>query len=249
MILASATDISTGSRFVFSQGIFDVICSDLNAVRAVPRRRPRRRPCRSCSRPSRSTTTAARANGPFPPGRSCSSTTDNPPRPAARAIRSLNAQAGVRRQRQPALPPSRRRRRLRQRRHARRARCAGNPRSVARGRRAVAARRRAQDRRFRRQLAVFAADQLGQVGIAPGHRRHPAQVGGHSDRRVLLRGGRAPEGHGRALEDDAHASAIRRPLRRTRIRRWPKRCASRTPKSTRSTCRSPHSRTRRSSTT
>ena len=32
MILASATDISTGSRFVFNQGTFDVICSDLNAV-------------------------------------------------------------------------------------------------------------------------------------------------------------------------------------------------------------------------
>ena len=32
MILASATDISTGSRFVFNQGVFDVLCSDLNAV-------------------------------------------------------------------------------------------------------------------------------------------------------------------------------------------------------------------------
>ena len=33
LILASATDISTGSRFVFSQGVFDIICSDLNGVR------------------------------------------------------------------------------------------------------------------------------------------------------------------------------------------------------------------------
>jgi NTE family protein len=32
IILASATDISTGSRFVFNQGTFDIICSDLNAV-------------------------------------------------------------------------------------------------------------------------------------------------------------------------------------------------------------------------
>jgi len=32
MILASATDLSTGARFVFNQNIFDVICSDLNAV-------------------------------------------------------------------------------------------------------------------------------------------------------------------------------------------------------------------------
>lgn len=32
-ILASATDISTGGRFVFNQNTFDVLCSDLNAVR------------------------------------------------------------------------------------------------------------------------------------------------------------------------------------------------------------------------
>jgi len=32
LILASATDISTGARFVFNQRTFDVICSDLNAV-------------------------------------------------------------------------------------------------------------------------------------------------------------------------------------------------------------------------
>jgi NTE family protein len=32
LIMASATDISTGSRFVFSQRTFDIICSDLDAV-------------------------------------------------------------------------------------------------------------------------------------------------------------------------------------------------------------------------
>ena len=32
MIMASATDISTGSRFVFTQNVFDVICSNLDAV-------------------------------------------------------------------------------------------------------------------------------------------------------------------------------------------------------------------------
>ena len=32
MILASATDLSTGARFVFSQGYFDIICSDLDSV-------------------------------------------------------------------------------------------------------------------------------------------------------------------------------------------------------------------------
>lgn len=32
MIVASATDLSTGQRFEFNQGIFDIICSDLGAV-------------------------------------------------------------------------------------------------------------------------------------------------------------------------------------------------------------------------
>ncbi len=32
LILASATDISTGARFVFNQRVFDVICSDLKAM-------------------------------------------------------------------------------------------------------------------------------------------------------------------------------------------------------------------------
>ena len=32
-IVASATDISTGSRFVFSQRVFDTMCSDLGSVR------------------------------------------------------------------------------------------------------------------------------------------------------------------------------------------------------------------------
>ncbi|HEX5865347.1 MAG TPA: patatin-like phospholipase family protein [Casimicrobiaceae bacterium] len=92
LILASATDISTGSRFVFNQRTFDVICSDLNAV--------------SLSR-------AAAASSAVPVvlssitiknyGGTCNATvpawarpfldTDNPPRPAARAIRSLKAEA------------------------------------------------------------------------------------------------------------------------------------------------------------
>ncbi len=32
-ILVSTTDISTGGRVVFNQGIFNVLCSDLNAVK------------------------------------------------------------------------------------------------------------------------------------------------------------------------------------------------------------------------
>jgi NTE family protein len=91
LILASATDISTGARFVFNQRTFDVICSDLNAV--------------SLSR-------AAAASSAVPVvlssitiknyGGTCNAVTpawakpfldsDNPPRPAARAIRSLKAE-------------------------------------------------------------------------------------------------------------------------------------------------------------
>jgi len=91
MILASATDISTGSRFVFTQRTFDIICSDLNAL--------------SLSR-------AAAASSAVPVvlssitiknyGGTCNATTPawakpfldsaNPPRPAARAIRSLKAE-------------------------------------------------------------------------------------------------------------------------------------------------------------
>ena len=92
LILASATDISTGSRFVFNQRTFDIICSDLNAV--------------SLSR-------AAAASSAVPVvlsaitiknyGGTCNATTPawakpfldspNPPRPAARAIRSLKAES------------------------------------------------------------------------------------------------------------------------------------------------------------
>ncbi len=91
LILASATDISTGSRFVFNQRTFDLICSDLNAV-ALSR--------------------AAAASSAVPVvlssitiknyGGTCNATTPGwakpflesaePPRPAARALRSLRAE-------------------------------------------------------------------------------------------------------------------------------------------------------------
>jgi NTE family protein len=91
LILASATDISTGSRFVFSQRTFDTICSDLNAV-ALSR--------------------AAAASSAVPVvlssvtlnnyGGTCKNTppgwakpfleSAEPPRPAARALRSLKAE-------------------------------------------------------------------------------------------------------------------------------------------------------------
>jgi NTE family protein len=91
LIMASATDISTGSRFIFSQRVFDVICSDLDAV--------------PLSRAAAASSAVPVVLSPVTfnnYGGSCGSNTpvwlkpflasDNPPRPAARAIRSLRAE-------------------------------------------------------------------------------------------------------------------------------------------------------------
>jgi len=90
-IMASATDISTGARFVFNQRIFDVICSDLNAVHL--------------SRAAAASSAVPVVLSPITLnnyGGTCNAVTpnwlkpfldaDNPPRPAARAIRSLRAE-------------------------------------------------------------------------------------------------------------------------------------------------------------
>jgi len=91
LILASATDISTGSRFVFTQRIFDVLCSNLNAVRL--------------SRAAAASSAVPVVLSPITLnnyGGTCHRVTpalvklftesENPPRPAARAIRSLKAE-------------------------------------------------------------------------------------------------------------------------------------------------------------
>src|SRR5205814_1671263 len=86
-----ATDISTGSRFVFTQRIFDILCSDLNAV-------PLSRAASASSAVPVVLSSVTINNY----GGTCNRTTpalvkiftesDNPPRPAARAIRSLKAE-------------------------------------------------------------------------------------------------------------------------------------------------------------
>ena len=91
LILASATDISTGSRFVFTQRVFDIICSDLDAV-------PLSRAAAASSAVPVVLSSVTINNY----GGTCNRTTpawvklftdsDNPPRPAARAIRSLKAE-------------------------------------------------------------------------------------------------------------------------------------------------------------
>ena len=90
-IVASATDISTGSRFVFSQRVFDVICSDLNAV-------PLSRAAAASSAvpvvlsPVTISNYGGTCNRVPPAWAKPFIGSDNPPRPAARAIRSLKAE-------------------------------------------------------------------------------------------------------------------------------------------------------------
>ena len=90
-IVASATDISTGARFLFTPRVFDVLCSDLNSV--------------SLSRAAAASSAVPVVLSPVTIdnyGGTCNRTapawtrpfldSDNPPRPAARAIRSLRAE-------------------------------------------------------------------------------------------------------------------------------------------------------------
>jgi NTE family protein len=92
-IMASATDISTGSRFVFNQSVFDVICSDLNVV-------PLSRAAAASSAVPvvLSSITmnnyGGTCNTQVPPWLKLFIDTDTPPRPAARAIRSLKTIEG-----------------------------------------------------------------------------------------------------------------------------------------------------------
>ena len=88
LILASATDISTGARFVFNQTTFDILCSDLNAV-------PLSRAAAASSAvpvvlsPVTVNNYAGNCNRRFPAWVKPFTEAEEPPRPAARAIRSL----------------------------------------------------------------------------------------------------------------------------------------------------------------
>jgi NTE family protein len=88
LVLASATDLSTGARFVFNQNIFDILCSDLNAV-------PLSRAAAASSAVPvvLSSVTinnyGGTCNTTFPPWVKLFTESADPPRPAARAIREL----------------------------------------------------------------------------------------------------------------------------------------------------------------
>ncbi len=90
MIMASATDLSTGSRFVFNQGTFDIICSDLNAVKLS-----RAAAASSAVPVVLSSITISNyggtCNAVLPAWATRFLDSDNPPRPAARALRSLKS--------------------------------------------------------------------------------------------------------------------------------------------------------------
>jgi NTE family protein len=88
-IVASATDISTGSRIPFNQSVFNLMCSDLNAVRLA-----RAASASSAVPVVLSTVTLNNYGGSckyeVPAWVKMFTQSDNPPRPAARAIRELN---------------------------------------------------------------------------------------------------------------------------------------------------------------
>jgi NTE family protein len=87
-IMASATDISTGGRIVFTQNIFNILCSDLDSVRLS-----RAAAASSAVPVVLSTVTINNYGGTckfdIPPWITEFTKSPNPPRPAARALREL----------------------------------------------------------------------------------------------------------------------------------------------------------------
>jgi NTE family protein len=90
MILASATDLSTGSRFVFNQNTFDVICSDLSAVR-LSRAASASSAVPVVLSPVTLNNYGGTCNMKIPAWAEPFLNAEHPPRPAARAIRTLKS--------------------------------------------------------------------------------------------------------------------------------------------------------------
>ena len=238
MILASATDISTGSRFVFSQRVFDVICSDLDAVplsraaaasSAVPvvlspvthqqlwwhLRQRHARLAEALSR-RRQPAAAGGAGDPL----------------------AASAEESLPRQRPSALPASGRRRRVGQRGHARACsmrwrssrRCtkpACHRRSTARAGSSSSSSIRCRRRRPTGTCRRARRARWTCCSRRPARRSTPSPTRRWNCCGTRRRAGRRCAG-----------SAIRRPWPPTRTRRSPPRCACPTPRSTPSTCRS-----------
>ncbi len=90
LILASATDISTGSRLVFNQTTFDILCSDLSAVR-LSRAAAASSAVPVVLSPVTLNNYGGSCNTKAPEWVGLFTDPDNPPRPAARAIRSIRS--------------------------------------------------------------------------------------------------------------------------------------------------------------
>ncbi len=88
LIMASATDISTGGRVVFTQNIFNVFCSDLDAVR-LSRAAAASSAVPVVLSPVTINNYGGTCNSVMPPWMKAFAESADPPRPAARAIREL----------------------------------------------------------------------------------------------------------------------------------------------------------------
>ncbi len=87
-IMASATDISSGGRVTFNQGVFNVMCADLNAIR-LSRAAAASSAVPVVLSPVTINNYGGTCNFAVPPLLSRFTQTDDPPRPAARAIREI----------------------------------------------------------------------------------------------------------------------------------------------------------------
>ena len=90
LILASATDISTGARFVFNQTIFDVLCSNLSDV-TLSRAAAASSAVPVVLSPVTINNYGGTCDAKFPAWTKLFLNSPNPPRPAARALRELRA--------------------------------------------------------------------------------------------------------------------------------------------------------------
>jgi len=90
MIMASATDLSTGTRFVFNQSTFDVICSDLSSVK-LSRAAAASSAVPVVLSPVTLNNYGGKCGMTPPPWAVPFIGVEEPPRPAARAVRTLAA--------------------------------------------------------------------------------------------------------------------------------------------------------------
>ena len=201
-IMASATDISNGGRVVFQQNIFNVLCSDLNAVRLS-----RAAAASSAVPVVLSAVTinnyGGTCNYAVPAWVKMFTQSANPPRPAARAIRELKeAESYTDSVRRPYI-------------HLVDGGVSDNVgmRGVLDALQILEALHAAglpTPLDHVRRIIVLVVNSLSspptdwdRIGVAARHGGHPAEGHRHADRSLFLRGGRAAERHFGAVGDGA----------------------------------------------